>query len=102
MAQERARLVVGADGRHSLVARRVDAPIDREEPPCSVAVYTYWSGVRVDDGEMYSRAGERRMVGVWPTNDDLVMTYMSAPAAELDPVRADPQSSLLLGLDRCG
>jgi flavin-dependent dehydrogenase len=46
--QERARLVVGADGRHSLVARRVDPPIDREAPPCSVAVYTYWSGVRVD------------------------------------------------------
>ncbi len=102
MAQERARLVVGADGRHSLVARRVDAPIDREEPPCSVAVYTYWSGVRVDDGEMYSRAGERRMVGVWPTNDDLVMTYVAAPATDLEAVRADPEGSLLWAMDRCG
>src|SRR6478672_7893738 len=102
MAQERARLVVGADGRHSLVARRVDAPIDREEPPSSVAAYTYWSGVRVDDGEMYGRAGLRRMVGVWPTNDDLVMTYVAAPATDLAAVRADPEGSLLWAMDRCG
>ena len=100
--QERARLVVGADGRHSLVARCVDAPICREAPPSSVAAYTYWSGVQVDGGEMYTRAGERRMVGVWPTNDELVMTYVAAPAAELEAVRADPEGGLLSALDRCG
>jgi 2-polyprenyl-6-methoxyphenol hydroxylase-like FAD-dependent oxidoreductase len=102
MVQERARLVVGADGRHSLVARCVGAPIYRETPPSSVAAYTYWSGVHVDGGEMYGRAGQRRMVGVWPTNDDLIITYVAAPIAELDRVRADPEGHLLQTLDRCG
>jgi 2-polyprenyl-6-methoxyphenol hydroxylase-like FAD-dependent oxidoreductase len=30
-----------------------------------------------------------RLMGVWPTNDDLVMTYVAAPMADLDSVRAD-------------
>jgi len=102
MMQERARLVVGADGRHSLVARRVGAPIYRETPPSSVAAYTYWSDVHVDGGEMYSRAGERRIVGVWPTNDDLAITYVAAPVAELDTVRADPEGSMRSALGLCG
>jgi 2-polyprenyl-6-methoxyphenol hydroxylase-like FAD-dependent oxidoreductase len=101
-ATERAPLVVGADGRHSIVARRVGSPVLRETPPRSVAAYTYWWGVPVDGGEMYSRAEDRRMVGVWPTNDDLVITYVAAPASEWAAVRADPRGSLLLTLDRCG
>lgn len=98
--RERARLVVGADGRHSLVARQVAAPAYRELPPLSVATYTYWSGVPLAGGEIYGR--EQRMVGAWPTSDGLTMTYVAAPADELTAIRADPQSHLLTALDRCG
>jgi 2-polyprenyl-6-methoxyphenol hydroxylase-like FAD-dependent oxidoreductase len=99
---ERAGVVVGADGRHSLVARCVAAAAYRESPPRSVATYTYWSGVPLTGGEIYSRSEQQRMVGVWPTNDGLVMTYAAAPADEFDAVRADPEGSLLRTLDLCG
>jgi 2-polyprenyl-6-methoxyphenol hydroxylase-like FAD-dependent oxidoreductase len=51
---------------------------------------------------MYSRTIEQRMVGVWPTNDDQVITYVAAPAGELSKVRADPEGSLMQALDGCG
>src|SRR5439155_18070890 len=42
---ERARVVVGADGRHSFVARAVDATAYDERPALACAYYTYWGGV---------------------------------------------------------
>jgi flavin-dependent dehydrogenase len=98
--RERARLVVGADGRHSLVARAVRAPEYRAQPPRSVAYYTYWSGVPLEGGRMYSR--ERRMIGAWPTNHGLLMTYVAAPRDEFGAFRADPESELLRSLDAAG
>src|SRR5207249_11062525 len=76
---ETAPLVVGADGRHSLVARTVKAKVTREKPVLSMACYTYWADVPVSGGEVYAR--QRRAVGVWPTNDGLVMTYVAWPVA---------------------
>jgi flavin-dependent dehydrogenase len=98
--RETARLVVGADGRHSVVAKTVRAPTYHAKPPLSIAYYTYWAGVPVQGGEMYGR--ERRMIGAWPTNDGLVMTYVAAPADEFAAFRADPQGSLLRSLDAAG
>ena len=85
--RERARLVVGADGRHSLVAKAVRAVAYDAKPALSIAYYTYWAGVPMRGGEMYSR--ERRMIGAWPTNDGLVMTYVAAPASEFRAFRSD-------------
>jgi flavin-dependent dehydrogenase len=98
--RERARLVVGADGRHSLVAKAVRAPEYRAQPPRSVAYYTYWSGVPLEGGRMYAR--ERRMIGAWPTNDGLLMTYVAAPADEFKAFRAGPEGALLRSLDAAG
>ncbi len=97
---ERARLVVGADGRHSLVAKAVRAPAYHVEPALSIAYYTYWSGVPMRGGEIYGR--ERRLIGAWPTNDGLVMTYVAAPADEFAAFRADPETSILGALDLAG
>src|SRR6201982_3814058 len=47
---EQARLVVGADGKHSLVAKAVGARAYRTRPPRSMAFYTYWAGVPARDG----------------------------------------------------
>jgi 2-polyprenyl-6-methoxyphenol hydroxylase-like FAD-dependent oxidoreductase len=99
---EAARLVVGADGRHSAVAKTVRAPAYRVVPPLSTAYYTYWSGVELAGGEMYGRTCLRRLVGAWPTNDGLVMTYVAAPASEFHAFRADPEGAILATLERCG
>ena len=99
---ETARLVVGADGRHSAVAKAVQAPAYHVKPALSTAYYTYWSGVELAGGEIYSRECVKRLVGAWPTNDGLVMTYVAAPASEFHAFRADPEGAILAALDRCG
>jgi 2-polyprenyl-6-methoxyphenol hydroxylase-like FAD-dependent oxidoreductase len=45
-----ARLVVGADGEHSLVARAVSAASYHQKPALSFACYPYWPGLPVTGG----------------------------------------------------
>ncbi len=77
---ERARVVVGADGRHSLVANAVQAPRYNERPTLAVAYYAYWSGLRAEAFEGHIRPS--RAVGVAPTNDDLTMVTVNWPRTE--------------------
>lgn len=97
---ERARLVVGADGRHSMVARSAGAPSYRERPALTLAYYTYWAGVPLAGGELYSRPG--LAVGAWPTGDGLVMTYLAWPAARHAEFRRDVEGNFLRSLDAVG
>jgi 2-polyprenyl-6-methoxyphenol hydroxylase-like FAD-dependent oxidoreductase len=96
---EAARLVVGADGKHSLVARTVAAPVHHDRPPLSMGCYTYWQDVPLEGGEIYARP--RRAVGAWPTNDGLTLTYVAWPVEEFLAFRADVEGSLLGTLDLC-
>ena len=52
---ERARLVVGADGKHSIVARSVAATATREDPPRSIAYYAYWQDVPLHGAVIHAR-----------------------------------------------
>lgn len=97
---ETARLVVGADGKHSLVARAVGAARYHQKPVLSFACYSYWSGLPVSGGELYQRPG--RAVAVFPTNDDLVMVYMAGPLTEFGWFRGDIEGNYLKTLDMCG
>ena len=94
---ESARIVVGADGRHSLLSRTVGPRAYHEQPAQTFAYYTYWAELPVDGGEMYAR--ERRMIGVWPTNDELVMTYVAGPIDDFHAFRSDIETNLLASLD---
>jgi 2-polyprenyl-6-methoxyphenol hydroxylase-like FAD-dependent oxidoreductase len=103
---EQARLVIGADGKHSLVAKAVDARAYRARPPRSMAFYTYWADVPVRDGspagtgEIYGRPG--CVAAAWPTNDGLLMTYLAWPAARFDEFRRDVEGNFLRTLDAVG
>ena len=97
---ESASLVIGADGKKSLVAGAVGAQRYREQPVRSFASYSYWDGVPVSAGELYQRPG--RAVAVFPTNGDLTMVYVAAPMAEFPAARADLEGHFLATLDRCG
>jgi 2-polyprenyl-6-methoxyphenol hydroxylase-like FAD-dependent oxidoreductase len=97
---ENAALIVGADGKHSLVAKSVGATTYNAQPPLTAAYYTYWQGVSLSGGEIYSRA--RRAIGVWPTNDSLVLTYVAVPADEFHAFRADIEGNFLCSLDLGG
>lgn len=84
---ERARMVIGADGRFSLVARAVDAPAYDVQPATTCAYYTYWSGVEMEGAELYPRPG--RMIVAAPTNDGQVLTIAFWPLSEFKQVRSD-------------
>jgi 2-polyprenyl-6-methoxyphenol hydroxylase-like FAD-dependent oxidoreductase len=84
---ERATLVVGADGRNSLVARAVGAPAYEVVPPLTCAFYSYWSGVEVTEARLYSRPG--RAMAAMPTNDGSTCVFVAARHAQFGEFRSD-------------
>ena len=84
---ERARITVGADGLHSLVARIVQAPVYAATPALSCVYYTHWSGLRVEGLELY--LPPRRAIVMLPTNEELALLAISWPTEEFHRVRAD-------------
>ena len=90
---ERARLVVGADGRRSLVARAVAAPAYRARPALTCAYYAYWDGV-LAEGVIEGYFLPRRVILVFPTNDGQVCVFLQWPRAEFGSVRADAEGHL--------
>jgi flavin-dependent dehydrogenase len=94
---ERARVVVGADGRNSMVAKAVAAASYEEHPPLTVGYYSYWSGLPTDTFEPYSRPG--RGWAVCPTNDDLTLVIGGWPHAELAEHRNDVEAELMAAFE---
>jgi flavin-dependent dehydrogenase len=95
--EERSRLVIGADGMHSLVARNVQAPAYNEKAPTNCGYYTYWSGVPVSSFEIFVR--ERCAFGAFPTNDGLTLIVVGRPHAEFPTIRTDIEGSYLRAID---
>jgi flavin-dependent dehydrogenase len=91
--KETARIVIGADGRSSLVARSVGAPIEDERPTLTCGWRSYWSGVEVDGLEYYPRDG--RAVLAMPTNDGLVWISAGARREDFAALRRRPERSYL-------
>jgi 2-polyprenyl-6-methoxyphenol hydroxylase-like FAD-dependent oxidoreductase len=98
--KEAARLVVGADGKRSFVARAVRAAAYHQKPALSLGFYAYWEDVPLQGGEIYGR--DRRAVGAWPTNEGMVMTYVAWPIEEFRAFHADVESNFLATLDLAG
>jgi flavin-dependent dehydrogenase len=94
---EQARIVIGADGIHSLVARQVEAPIYNTRPTFTCAYYSYWSGVSLDGVEFYPR--EHRGFGVLPTHDGLAGIIVGWPHDEFRTYRADIEANYLKTLE---
>ena len=94
---ERARIVVGADGRHSAVARAVGAPEYHTVPTLTCAYFTYWADVPTGGIELYPRDG--RMVGAFPTNDGLTCVFAQWPRQEFHAVRAAIEAHYLDALE---
>jgi len=97
---DRAPIVIGADGRHSMIAKRVAPRAYNVKPPLTFAYYTYWEGLELERGEMYGR--DRRLIGAWPTNDGLTMTYVAGPIDEFHHFRADIEANALRSFDLVG
>jgi 2-polyprenyl-6-methoxyphenol hydroxylase-like FAD-dependent oxidoreductase len=94
---ERARIVIGADGLNSLVARSVGAPVYGDQGTLTCAYYTYWSGVEMDGVELYVRPGN--MIVAAPTSGGQVVTIVLWPASEFHSVRADIEGRFRAALE---
>ena len=55
MVTEHARIVIGADGAHSIVAKAVGAPRYHERPAFTYAYHSYFSGVPLDGVAIWVR-----------------------------------------------
>jgi 2-polyprenyl-6-methoxyphenol hydroxylase-like FAD-dependent oxidoreductase len=82
----RARLVVGADGMRSTVARLAGAELVTSDPLTSCVHYSVWQGLS-REFEFYERTGY--WVAVIPTNDDLTMVATYQPQHRFARLRTD-------------
>lgn len=96
--EERARVVVGADGVSSLVARDGRATEYDARPVAACCYYSYFSGVSQDDIELYVR--EHCAFGGAPTNDGLHLVMVNWPTREFADVRADIEGHVLRALEK--
>jgi 2-polyprenyl-6-methoxyphenol hydroxylase-like FAD-dependent oxidoreductase len=83
----RAAVVVGADGMHSGIARRVGARAYRQHPSLTAVYYSYWSGIRGLGASFHARPGQ--LILAWPTNDDMTCIYVAWPRQDFHQVRRD-------------
>jgi 2-polyprenyl-6-methoxyphenol hydroxylase-like FAD-dependent oxidoreductase len=84
---ESARVVIGADGRHSFVARSVGPEQYHEVPPVQVSYYSYFSDLPTDGYEVYLRP--HRGCAAMPTHDGLTLVIAGWPIAEFEQNRRD-------------
>jgi flavin-dependent dehydrogenase len=76
-----AGIVIGADGVHSTIARRVGAPIERAGTGATAVVYGYWSDLDADGYEWIYRPGS--MAGIIPTNDGQACVFAGSTPTRL-------------------
>jgi flavin-dependent dehydrogenase len=95
--EERAAVVVGADGMTSGIAEAVGAAMSPSHPSLTCGFYAYWSGVPTDGVEFYVRAG--RDILVFPTHDGLTCVWVGRASEQWPAYRADIEGQYLAGLD---
>lgn len=94
---EQARIVIGADGTYSSVARAVQAPQYNAKPPLTCWYAGHWSNVPSEKVEFYLRA--RRAFIVAPTNDGLTVVLVGWPHQEFHEFRKDIEANYFKSLE---
>lgn len=93
-----ARLVVGADGRNSTVARCVSARMTHDRGALAATAYGYWSGVGTTGAEIWIRPGLG--AALWPTHGDLAVVAVTLSRQALRADRVGAASSYRLALNQ--
>jgi 2-polyprenyl-6-methoxyphenol hydroxylase-like FAD-dependent oxidoreductase len=87
-----ASLVVGADGRNSIVARTVGAEAYHERPALQGGYYAYWSGLPME-GCFEIHTGEGSGFAAVPTHDGLTVIVGGWPLEMYEAKRHDHEAS---------
>ena len=90
--EERARIVIGADGVHSFVAKAVSAPEYDTIPPIATYYYSYYSGFGAEDIEQYVR--DYQAAGCFATHDGLTLIASVWPSSRFNEIRADIEGNV--------
>jgi len=96
---EHGRIVIGADGRRSVVARTVKPEQYNERPSHLAMYYAYWSGLPADGFDTTVRAEDRRGWATAPTHDDLTVLPFGWPVEEFRANRADVEGHFFAALE---
>lgn len=98
--EAKARVVIGADGFYSQVAKQVNPIVEHSEPVNRAMYYAYFQGLQSQDGpaaEFHLRGNH--LVYVFPTDNSLTLIAASVPITEFDGFRKDPQRRLIMELE---
>jgi 2-polyprenyl-6-methoxyphenol hydroxylase-like FAD-dependent oxidoreductase len=95
---ETADVVVGADGRHSLVAGAVRPEQYHEKPPLLAAYYTYWSNLPMN-GRFETYIRPNRGFAAAPTHDGLTLIVLGWPYAEFEANKRDVEGNYMKVID---
>lgn len=98
--EERARLVVGADGRHSVVAKETEAPFIRFVEPLSAGYYSYFKDTGVENTQLYLH--DDLMCVIFPTNHGLTTAAVVWPRERFAEIRRDIEGCFDAGLEQLG
>ena len=96
---ERGRVVIGADGRHSLVAKTVQPEQYNERRSHLAMYYAYWSGLPSGGFETTIRTENRRGWAAIPTHDDLTVVPFGWPVEEFHENRKDIEGNFFATTD---
>jgi flavin-dependent dehydrogenase len=89
-----ARVVIGADGLRSVVARTAGAAEYRQQPRLLCGYYAYWSGLPMY-GRYETYIRDRRGVAAWPTHQGLTVVVAGWPFAEFAANKSDVEGNYL-------
>ncbi|GAA2474561.1 NAD(P)/FAD-dependent oxidoreductase [Streptomyces longisporus] len=78
---EHARLVVGADGSNSTIARLTGAEKYATRPVLNKSHWAYWEGLP-HDGRVRTHRHARKHTFTWPTHDDLTIVGVALPTRD--------------------
>ena len=96
---ERSRVVIGADGIHSLVAKAVRPRRYHEVPRVTPLYYAYWSGLPVEGFTTYDRSEHGRGWAASQTHDGLTCIVQGWPQEEFEANRKDIEGTFMRSFD---
>jgi 2-polyprenyl-6-methoxyphenol hydroxylase-like FAD-dependent oxidoreductase len=95
---ERSRIVIGADGRHSLVAEAVKPDQYNERPVLLASYYAYWSGIPMN-GRFETYIRPNRGFAAIPTHEDLTCVIAGWPYSEFEANKHDVEANYMKVFD---
>jgi flavin-dependent dehydrogenase len=96
--EERATVVVGADGKHSRVAEKVGAARYNVFPSATCGYYSYWSDFEGPGTEIYVQDGFG--IFAFKTNDGLTCAGFEWPKSAFEDARKDIDASVMATFDK--